>query len=235
MSDDNQEYINKALIELSEELGVDHSSLIGIFKESDWSFLLKLCAIFESSLDTLIVETLGKSEIRDVVSFLDLGNSKSGKLVLARALDIVSSEEKSLIMMIAKMRNKLAHDATKLSFDLCDYYKDLDNQNKTNFYNTLTKFGLVIEPKDKYKPENLKFEIWIMSLSLLTSWNYRIKTIKLEGELNDNRIKFYEQNAALRQSGGWLWGSAPRAAGSLAGLLSGVPLQDDKKGEKHHE
>ena len=74
---------------LEQDLKIRPGFLYGLLKEDDWSFVIKGHAFVEAAVSHLLVTAIGKNELSRVVSNLELGNLRTGKLAFAEALDLL--------------------------------------------------------------------------------------------------------------------------------------------------
>jgi hypothetical protein len=89
-----------------------------LISEEDWSFVIKVHALFEATLSQLLSHHLGRPELLEVISRLDISNTSTGKLAIAKALGYLEEEERRLIRSWSELRNALVHDVTNTSFNL---------------------------------------------------------------------------------------------------------------------
>ena len=77
------------IVSLLSAEGLPHDFVDKLIHESDWSMVIKLHAVFEAVLGSLIIRKLGDPSLEQVVAHLDFNNAKSGKVAFARALRLV--------------------------------------------------------------------------------------------------------------------------------------------------
>jgi len=113
--------------------------------------------------------------------------SVSRKMDLLFELGLCTSEGKTFIKYLLKLRNKLAHDPDELDFNFEKFIKEL---NKTQ-RNELLK-SINISKKNKYNDsyrklifEDTKNAIWINILPLLLVFDFTRETLKMEKELEE--------------------------------------------------
>lgn len=119
----------KPLVELLAQIGLEADFIEELFVEGDWSFVIKLHALFESLIGSLILEELGRNELDDVVAYMGFNDSKSGKVVTARALGLLTTSEKTFLTSLSTLRNKLVHNVEQTSFK----FTGLDEKSKNDF------------------------------------------------------------------------------------------------------
>lgn len=128
--------VNDELIRLlkinSERIGLDAGFYDEMLSSNDWTFVLKLSALFEAVLVEGAVNKLKNKNIKEVLSHLELSNRKCGKVAVAKCLDLISDEDAKFIDKIAEIRNQLAHRIDQRQFTIRIYINDqcIDNPNK---------------------------------------------------------------------------------------------------------
>lgn len=87
------------------ELGLPSGFVQKLQEEDDWSFVIKLHALFEGALSYVIVHRLGCDELDGLVSRMQMNM----KMSFAKALGMLSDPETTLIDWLSQQRNKCAH------------------------------------------------------------------------------------------------------------------------------
>jgi hypothetical protein len=125
--------IATALRAMEQQLSAPQDSLINLVSHDDWSFIIKAHALIEAAvtfaLTSVIDERLGR-----IFAMLELGKSETGKLEFAKALGLLSSEQRGFIRVLSKLRNTLAHDARYLNFTLDEHIASLQKEQRKAFY-----------------------------------------------------------------------------------------------------
>ncbi|MEZ5541063.1 MAG: hypothetical protein R3F42_03370 [Pseudomonadota bacterium] len=91
-----------AVAELEEGLGLAKGFFVRLVTEDDWSFVIKLHALYEAAISKLITEKFGESRLESFVSRLELGDRARGKLRLAKDLELLDEEERKFISPLVK-------------------------------------------------------------------------------------------------------------------------------------
>jgi hypothetical protein len=160
---------------LEEELSIPAGFLQAIYKEDDWSFVIKGHAFLEAAATHLLTSLAGDRKLEKVFSNLELSNTKTGKLAFLKALSNLSKSERRLIRQFSELRNMLVHDISQASFNLKDYALSLDTKQKQSFVKSFSYFltGGEIDLKDKktsveeYVIKEPKKSIWFSLILLL--------------------------------------------------------------------
>lgn len=160
---------------LEEELSIPAGFLQAIYKEDDWSFVIKGHAFLEAATTHFLTSLAGDKKLEKVFSNLELSNTKTGKLAFLKALSNLNKSERRLIRQFSELRNMLVHDISQASFNLKDYALSLDTKQKQSFVKTFSYFlrGGEIDLKDKktsveeYVIKEPKKSIWFSLILLL--------------------------------------------------------------------
>lgn len=114
-------------------VGLPPNFVLALVQESDWSLIIKLHAVFEAVIASLIVKQLKTPDVEEVVSHLDFNNVKSGKVAFARALGLIDSRQAAFLRGLSELRNALVHDIKKVQFNLREHVRSLDNPQLKKF------------------------------------------------------------------------------------------------------
>lgn len=127
--------------DLEKKIGLTHGFFNSLLREDDWSFVIKLHALFEAVCNDLLVYHIRETEIRPVVARLALNNESTGKLAFLTALRLIDKPEQRYIRALSKLRNTLVHDVLQSSFTLPDYVAALGEKG-------LNDFTITFSPRD---------------------------------------------------------------------------------------
>lgn len=114
-------------------VGLPPNFMLEIFNESDWSMIIKLHAIFEAVVGSLIVKQLRTPEIEAVVTHMEFNNPRSGKVAFARSLALLGKKEVAFLRGFSELRNSLVHDIGNVQFNVSDYVCGLDSAGLKKF------------------------------------------------------------------------------------------------------
>jgi hypothetical protein len=165
---------SKVVSQLEKELGLPISFFDNLAKEDDWSFVIKLHALFESALGYVVGNRLGE-QVTDVVARLDM-NGRKGKVAFAKALELIGDDEVRFLDLLSKLRNRCAHGVRQaVEFTLPGYVSSLARDERKQFVRTLrgnkseepiTVAGRTTTPA-QFALDNPKVEIWLTSMWVL--------------------------------------------------------------------
>jgi hypothetical protein len=123
--------------ELEKKIGLPHNFIHQLITEDDWSFVIKLNALFEAASTHLLASKLNHPELEENLSYIDFGNSKFGKVALLKKLDCISRDEAKFLQLLFELRNKLAHNISYVNFNFGSHLTSLDSNQKKSFVNAV--------------------------------------------------------------------------------------------------
>ena len=213
----NQEPI-KIVDQLCVELGITPEFYKKIHTEDDWSFIIKLHAIIEAAITHLLtkthtlafsiheIEKYDEFSLSEAFTKLPLGDKRSGKAVLCKALGIIEPYQEHFINQLSLIRNRFAHDLKSVDSKLEAYLSKLDSNQMKNF---IDGFGLLdidhlknTTGKDftieSFVKQNPKISIWLSSFVVLSEIAFCLKSFHLRRDGINLKEKF--ANEFLRLS-----------------------------------
>jgi hypothetical protein len=175
--------------QFEKQLGLPEGFYNQLLKEDDWSFVIKLNALFEAATTHILVVRLQTPELEEALAHLDFAHSKYGKVALLRKLEAISKEQATLLRRIAELRNELVHDVSSVGFSFATYVSSLDENQLERLVNT---FGHGVAdpvpiakkniPRKEFVKSNPKIALWLTSIEVLAC-------LYLEKEMTDLRLK----------------------------------------------
>lgn len=109
-------YVKFVIDSFADRIRVSADFLLKLFNEDDWSFVIKSNALVEAVISELLTAKAGDDRLHSLFRRLDLSNVESGKLAFAKALDLLTSEQRQFIRRLSELRNSLVHNVEGLSF-----------------------------------------------------------------------------------------------------------------------
>lgn len=186
--------IFRGFAELETSIGVGQGFFAGLQREDDWSFVIKLHAVFEATATHLLTHHFREEALRDLFARLELSNKTTGKLAFLKALELLGSENRRYVSSLSELRNALVHDVRNCSFNLKEMVDGYDDKELKAFaisfnpYETRKRFDLENPPRfevvsaEKLKElmnrarEDPKLYIWVgghnVLVSLLDMYSY---------------------------------------------------------------
>lgn len=171
---------------LAKLLGLRENFLLDLLGDSDdWSFLVKAHALLESVICTLLAMHLRKLELEGVLAEEVEMKARIG---MTKALAITTSEDRTMMHALGKLRNRLVHNAKDTSFTFEEYFKNKDarkNFSETFGHGWPDPFGDPPVARSEYVARNPKaavFESVVRIAMYVVSETKKIQTeMALEG------------------------------------------------------
>lgn len=179
----------QAVSEVLQQIGLNRDFVIELLREDDWSYVIKANALSEAAVTRAIVRRLGE----DTDDFVT-GLSMSQRLKLAEGLSLFPRESLQGARGLTKLRNRLAHDVTKVDFTFSAYLEDSDQKNEffgvylAGVDGTIDIAGRTIE-KATFFRENPKWAVNDFLFDLMLD----VYVADSRSALEDTRVKLTEQ------------------------------------------
>jgi hypothetical protein len=170
VADDATDYLEA----LEKDLRLPRGFIWRLLDEDDWSFVIKLHALFEAALTHALVHKLGVEALRDVFAKTELSARKTGKVAFARALELLDKSERRFISELSELRNTLVHDIENVGFKYSKYIERLDAKQRQAFVDAFAfshdeKFTIAGRQvaADRFALDNPKIATWQTGIWLL--------------------------------------------------------------------
>lgn len=119
---------------LEAEIGLSSGFFRKLRTENDWSFVIKLHALFEAALGHVIVHRLGCDALGAPITRLEMSDKDKGKIAFASALGIIGADDRRYIILLSQLRNRCVHDVRQVEqFNLANTCEAMDGTQKDNF------------------------------------------------------------------------------------------------------
>lgn len=120
--------------ELEELLGIRRGFFSDLLlKEDDWSFIIKTHALVETALTRLLESRITPAIPVEFINGLTLSGGRQSKLQLLRLLELIDVDEVRFVEGLSKIRNRLVHNISHVSFVLRDYVAALSPEDGSSF------------------------------------------------------------------------------------------------------
>lgn len=116
-----------------QKLGLPEGFYNNLLNEDDWSFVIKLSALFEAAATHALTEGLGYPKLLNSFSYLDHANSKYGKIKLLNELEVITLEQAKFLTKLAELRNAFAHNISNVSMTFEQYIAPMDSNQRKAF------------------------------------------------------------------------------------------------------
>ena len=124
---------------IERQLGLPDGFFRNVRGEDDWSFVIKIHALFEAAFPERICAELDRPELKDVISCLELSGTRRGKVAFANALGMLgdgaaAGRHRGFVRHLSELRNKLAHDPRNVSFRLKEDIDQLAQNDRRRLF-----------------------------------------------------------------------------------------------------
>jgi len=175
------------LADLESNIGVEQGFFERLLDEDDWSFIIKLHAVFEAIITHLLTYHFQEEALSDLFARLELSNKTTGKIALMKAIGWMGKDGRRYISSLSELRNALVHDVRNCSFNLKEMVSKYSEKELKTFTVTFSPFeaGKRLSPEKpsrliEGRPEELKrlmerakeqpkLHIWAGAYSVLVS------------------------------------------------------------------
>ena len=163
-----------------------------LLEEDDWSFTIKMSALFEAACTHALVTKLNTPELEKSLSQLDQANSSYGKVKLLKCLNLIEDEQSDFLMKLANLRNNFVHNVSNVELTFETLIENMDKNQSKSFVkwvghgiveeaiiegNSVTRKSMVLD--------NPKLSIWITAAEVLASLYLEVELAeKLHNRLN---------------------------------------------------
>lgn len=160
--------------EFESRLGLPKDFYTHLLQEDDWSFIIKLNALFEGACTHVLTDRLHAPQLADAFAQLDLLNARYGKVELLRALDAISSEQATFLRKLGELRNGLVHNIADVGFSFDSYIDGLDPNQLNSLVKSIghgAKETIEIAgkriPRAQFVRENPKLSLWLTAAEVI--------------------------------------------------------------------
>ncbi|WP_415408222.1 hypothetical protein ACLHDG_06630 [Sulfurovum sp. CS9] len=185
--------------EFEDALGLPKDFYAKLIDEDDWSFIIKMSALFEASTTNALSKTLSKN-LEENFSFLEYARPRTGKIAFLKNMNIFNQEQSKFLISLAEIRNTIVHKIGNVNFSFEEYISSLNPKQKKNFITTygigLTGSKLMYQGKtvllNDFILKNPKVTVWLSAREIFKSLYLTVHAKKLpEGNfLNDMSLTY---------------------------------------------
>jgi hypothetical protein len=162
-------HIKEGIKALEKELSVPEGFFDKLHDENDWSFIIKLHALFEAALAFLITMKLGDNKLLNIFAEMEMSERK-GKLAFVKKLGLLEKSDQTFIRCLSELRNKLIHNISHITFDLQKMFNEFDQEKKKAFikqYSVLNPEQSLNKENEEFLSQHLKFFMWQRAMIIL--------------------------------------------------------------------
>jgi len=184
--------MDKGIIDLEQNIGVSPGFFETLVSEDDWSFIIKLHALFEAACTHLLLFHFKEPGIASVISRLELSDKTKGKLALLKGAELLGTDDRAFIAKLSELRNSLVHDITNSKYSLKGLVNSFTENQLTKFARTFSPFEARVLDIQEGKGLITK-EKGTLNLPQ----NYDINTLKNRAKANPKEYIWYGAQAVL--------------------------------------
>lgn len=122
------------LLQLTEaildELKLPSNFITNLYSEDDWSFIIKLHTLIETSLTDTLSTVVKDGKLEKQFALLNISDDRIGKIRFAINLELISDKQYNFIKKISEIRNYVIHDIKNINFSFFEYIDTLDSNQK---------------------------------------------------------------------------------------------------------
>jgi len=116
---------------IEDELNLPSQFISTLYRDDDWSFVIKLHALIESSLINTLSTVVNQGKLEKQFAWLNISDDQIGKIRFAINLELITKNQYNFIKKFSEIRNQVIHDIKNTDFSFTNYAKSLDaNQKK---------------------------------------------------------------------------------------------------------
>lgn len=122
---------------MREKLGVPVDFYTKLKGDDDWSFVVKLHALVESTILHILVSHFNDDRLLPLFAWMKNSDLNEGRLGFIRALELLDSTRINFVVQFSGLRNKFAHNVRHIPFTIDEFLKG-SKQRENNLIDALT-------------------------------------------------------------------------------------------------
>jgi hypothetical protein len=146
-------YVVPPLIDVERSVGAPAGFFERLLEEDDWSFVIKLHALFEAVCAHMLVFHFRDERLSEIFARLELSDKKTGKVAILAALELMGGESRRYVSSLSELRNKLVHDVRNAEFKLADYVRSLSPKEQRTFALSYSPQETMLREFQQLRPE----------------------------------------------------------------------------------
>src|SRR3990167_11278657 len=189
-------------IEVEKYLGLQEGFFHNLQLEDDWSLIVKLNSLIETSCSAMLAESLCKPELMDAFSQVQTGNIKNGKLAFISSLKLLTNKEIKFIETLAWLRNRLVHNIGSTQKNIAEHLADLSESRRSECEKNLNLSESIVFKDIKYSGREVvanfpQQAIWMSAMVCLHSICLQIIVGQKRKALLDKHISEIKKNGPI--------------------------------------
>jgi hypothetical protein len=163
--------VYERLATLERDFGLVEGFCRRLLEDDDWSFVVKLYALFEAATTQLLVARFRDQRLDELLSELELGSRASGKVAFAAALGLLSPQQRRCIATLIQLHRHILHSFDLTNFTFESYVAGLDVDGKRKFNEA---FAHGLEPRVALETTPVSRRAVVMQHPKLAIWTTAI-------------------------------------------------------------
>jgi len=164
------EELEQALRYIEDHYELGSGFLIRLYKEDDWSFVIKAHALIEAAASQLLAHQVGDHRLSRIFERLELSNDQTGRVAFLKALGLLNDRERRFVRSLSELRNRLVHNVHNVRFRFADEIATMAPNQRRAFMDWATFFADPGLPQNTWRETALtdpKRAIWFAALMLV--------------------------------------------------------------------
>ena len=133
-------HVDKGIIDLESKIGTKSGFFLSLLSEDDWSFVIKLHALFEAVCTHLLLFHFKEPDLSELFGRLELSNKTTGKIAFLAKLKMLGKNDRRLVASLSELRNSLVHDVRNSKFMLTELVGSLTDKELKRFAISFSPF-----------------------------------------------------------------------------------------------
>jgi len=185
----SERHIFRDIGSFEDRLGLPRGFYGRLLKEDDWSFVIKLNALFEGACAHALVARLNAPDLVEQFARLPFADRDTGKVKFLSTLGCISEDQSTFLRKLGELRNLVVHNVSKVGFTFDGYVAELDSNQRRQVakvfgrgWSDPVSVSSKKVPLAKFAAENTKLVLWLSAAELLAC-------LYLEFEIAEIRLR----------------------------------------------
>jgi len=197
--------VNQSIKNLEISIGISEGFFDNLIRsQTDWEYIIKLHSFFEAICTVLIIKALGKDELENVVSRMEMSDTSHGKISFISELSLLNKGARGFIRKLSEIRNFYVHNISNISLSLKEYLERLDKNQLSSFINTIgydtyekIQIGDITIERSQFIKKNPRRAIHLGAFSVLAEIVAQLEIEKFRFEKKKIYEQYFEKFASL--------------------------------------
>lgn len=170
----SEKSIHQEVAEFEQRLGLRSGFYQDLVANDDWSFIIKLNALFEAACTHALSQRLSRPELLNELAQLEFADRRKWKVKFLLSLSVLTNEQAEILYDLAKLRNRLVHNVDQVAFSIDSDIAGLDKKKlkaKAELWGhgivDFVKEGEVIISRTEFFRMKPKETLWLTCMEIL--------------------------------------------------------------------